>query len=478
MASFTDRLAVAAKALVGVFNEAAAKQAFGLLQGLFPGAAGAPPTRGARERAAAYADMPWLHAVADKVSSAVAAVEWQLKYVKPTGAARAVRVKALQRLGGSWEAHRARQARLKALRDVGELVEIAEHPLLDDVLDSGNEYMTGLAVRKTTALHWDLEGEAFWIKERSALADARAPRGVPIGVWPIPPHWIMATPTPHHPFFRVSFRGWQGSIPETEILWMANPNPENPYGRGTGMARALADELETDEYAAGMTRSVFFNQARPDFLIYPKGTDTWGPAERDRLEHDWRAGHEGFWRAMKARFMTREVGVHEFGGAAGISMRNLQMVQLREFERSMIIQVFGVPPEIMGIIESGASRATITQASYVFARWVLVPRLEAFRAVLQERLVPEYDDRLILDYVSPVEKDREFALEAHKATPWAWTVDEHRALVEDPPLDDGAGEVFPLTLGTAFGALNGGAEGALPPDEAAILRRLADRGKR
>ena len=65
MASFAERVRLASRALVGVFTDDAAKQAFGLLQGIFPGAAGAPPQRGARERAAAYADMPWLHALAD-----------------------------------------------------------------------------------------------------------------------------------------------------------------------------------------------------------------------------------------------------------------------------------------------------------------------------------------------------------------------------------------------------------------------------
>lgn len=470
MASFTDRLRVARRALIGVFSDDAAKQAFGLLQGIFPAAVGAPPTRGARERVAAYADMPWLNAVADKVSSSVAAVEWCLSAVRRAGAPRAIRIKALQRLGGDWVSCQARQARLAHLKDAGDLVEVQNHPLLDEVLDGGNAYMTGLATRKVTALHWDLEGEAFWLKERSGL-------GVPIGVWPLPPHWVTGTPTPSHRFFRVSFRGWQGEIPDTEILWIANPDPSNPYARGAGKARALADELETDEYAAKTIRQTFFNQARPDFVVYPKA-GSWTEPERLRLEQQWRGQHEGFWRTVKARFASRELGIYEFGAT---DMRHLQMVQLRQFERDMIIQVFGVPPEVLGII-ANSNRATIQAASYIFARWVLIPRLEAFRAILQERLVPEYDDRLILDYVSPVEKDREFALEVGKAAPYSWTVDEWRALADREPLEDGAGErfVMPFNL-TTIGDFGGeplpGAAGMdlanLKTDELLALRRLA-----
>src|SRR3990172_1842820 len=68
MASFAERVRLASRALVGVFTDDAAKQAFGLLQGIFPGAAGAPPQRGARERAAAHADIPWLHPLAHNVA--------------------------------------------------------------------------------------------------------------------------------------------------------------------------------------------------------------------------------------------------------------------------------------------------------------------------------------------------------------------------------------------------------------------------
>ena len=422
---FGDRLTLIGKALVGLFSADSAAQAHGLLAGIFPGASGPPPTKGARERIAAYADMPWLHAVAGKVADAFAATRWRLLVVRRPGAARAVKLAEIQRapLG-------ERQALLAARKQAGELTEVTDHPLLG-LLDGGNPYMTGLALRRLTALHWDLEGEAFWLKERNGLR-------TPVGAWPIPPHWVTATPTPTNPAYRVSFRGWQGMIPDTEMLWLPNHNPENPYGRGSGFARALADELETDEYAAKHMRQTFFNQARPDFLVFPKAPATWTEPERIRLQHDWEAQHQGFWRAFKARFSSRELGIHEFGVH---DFRHLQMVQLRQFERDLIVQVFGVPPEIMGILEN-ANRATIEAADFLFARWVLVPRLEAFRAILQERLVPEYDDRLILDYVSPIKEDREYQLKVAQVAPWSRTVDEWRGLQDLAPLDDGRGHIF------------------------------------
>lgn len=448
-----DRLRLAKRALVGTFDADSAKVAWGLLSGIFPGAAGTPPTRGTEEFLKAYSTMPWLRAVAGRVAGSIASTDWQLFVARRNGG-KAVRQKALQR-APFFERKSLIQERL----DSGELQRLEEHPLLD-LIDNGNPVLTGLAVRKVTQLHLDIVGEAFWLKERDGLQ-------TPTGIWPIPPNWIMATPTPARRGFRVSFRGWQGEIPDTEFVWFADPDPWNPYGRGTGAARALADELETDEYAAKFLRQRFFNQARPDFLVFPKGENTTlKDSEVVRLQQRWLDEHQGFWRQFKPMFLSREVGIHEFGAQ---DFRELQMVQLRQNERDTIIQTFGgFPPEMLGIHES-SNRSMIEAASFMFALWTLVPRLEFQRAVMQERLVPEFDERLILDYASPVEEDKEFALKAATAAPWAPTVDEWRTKFQGlPEKEDGSGKVhmvpFSLTPTQDLGAVPEPIEvPALPP---------------
>jgi len=50
------------------------------------------------------------------------------------------------------------------------------------------------------------------------------------------------------------------------------------------VAEALADELDTDEFAAKFTKSFFFNRARPDLVIFRKDLDR---EEAKRLERDF-----------------------------------------------------------------------------------------------------------------------------------------------------------------------------------------------
>ena len=416
---------MAAKAVKGIFSEESLQQTHGLLGGIFPGASGDPPDRGDANVLDSYNSMPWLRAVSQRVATAVASSATGWRLYAPTSR-RQRDVRKFQRC--SDKAVRSRMID-KAL---GEALEPIEDHILLSALNGANSYMVGQALFKTTQIHLDLVGEAFWLKERNAL-------GAPTAFWPLPSNWVEATPTPSSQAYRVSFRGWQGHIPESEILWMAEPNPANPYGRGSGMGRALGDELETDEYAAKHTRQLFFNRARPDILVWPKSQGPHDPGlapeQVRRLEERWLDGHQGFWRAFKPFFVGKEIGVHEVSQ----SMQELQMIELRKQQRDMVIQMFGIPPELLGIL-TNSNRATIDAADFLFSRWVVMPRLEFLRSQLQERLIPDYDDRLVIDYVSPIQEDRVFMLEAGRAAPWAMTVDEWRTLQGQEVLPDNLGQ--------------------------------------
>ena len=423
---FADRLALAAKAVIGLFDDRSSEAAFRLFPGISPGAVGFAPTRGVRQTLEAYSKMPWLRAVASRVGDGFASVDWELyRTGAPSPNPRTARDVRIQRAGLP-----QRKALLKQTQAAGELREVTDHIFLD-LMRRPNPFMTGQMFRKLTMIHIDGVGEGFWIKERNGVQ-------APSALYPIPPNRITATPTPEHRFYRVGFRAWQGEIPDTEILWLKDPDPANPYGRGSGLAMALGDELDTDEYAAKAIKQSFLNMNLPDALIFPKSPATLIPANTERLEQDWNNRNQGFWRQFKAHFLGQELGVYEFKKTP---LREMQMTELRKDERDRIINIWGIPPEIFGILEN-SNRSTIDSSFYLFAMLVLLPRLEFFRANLQEFLIPEWDDRLILDYVSPVSEDREFSLKAALAAPWSLKVDEWRAMQGESPVENGGGQVF------------------------------------
>lgn len=387
------------------------------------GSKSAPNRRTQSELLALYSQSPWLRAVAGKVAEGVSRTPFMLYAPSRSGRQR-VPGKVIRSLGEP----EARRNAIAESKQAGGLEEVEEHPLLD-LLWRGNDFLSGQAVLELTQLHLDLAGESFWLLERNGA-------GVPTDILPLSPTWVQAIATTEEPFYRVSFSGWSGEIPAAEMVHFKAPNPADPYGRGKGIASALSDEIATDEYAAGHTKAFFYNRARPDLLI--SGGDTGlNQDEINRLEQRWVEKHEGFRNAYRPAFFSGPINVHEITQ----SFKDMELTELREFERDVIVHTFGVPPELLGILES-SNKATIHSADYLFARWVLVPRLERIISVLQRDLLPAFDSRLILDYESPVAEDKEHKLEVGKAAPWSMKVDEWREMAGLEPLENQQGQVF------------------------------------
>lgn len=395
-------------------------------------------TRTTREMLKAYSEQPWLRSIVHRVSEDVSSSRWKVLAVaggdEARGRSRYTRRRDIQRAGFT-----ERKRLLKQVADVGELEEVAEHPFRD-LVDRSDPTATGKVItgkmrRKLLVEHLELAGDGFWLLERNE-------GGVPSMAWPIPPHWIQRLPQPDELTFEVAFGSWHGEIPVTEMYWVSDADPENPYGRGKGTAQAVSDELETDEFAAKHTKQTFFNRARPDFVasfgpvMGKPDSQAPGEAALRRKQADWMHQHRSFWRAFRPHFTNREVKIHELGQ----TFEQLQMVDLRQWQRDVIFQVWGVPAEIMGVTEN-SNRATSHNARMIYAERVLVPRLELIRETFQELAEREYDSRLVIDYDSPLPEDREFQLDVAKVAPWAFLADEYRELADIAPLEDDDGRV-------------------------------------
>ncbi len=393
----------------------------GGIGGLFSLSTTSPPDRGVSELLRLYAKSPWLKAVVNKVGRAVAATDWRLYAARGEGG-EAIYDTEIQRAS-----YPLRDSMIKA-KNKDELEEITTHPLLD-VLSNGNEMLRGDTVMQVTQQHIDLVGEAFWLIERNQL-------GVPVAIWPLPPDWVMDIPTLSNPFYKISggrLSATQKAIPATEVISFKDPNPADPYSRGSGIAKSLGDEIEIDEYAAKHMKAFFYNRARPDIIV---SGDSIGREDAKRLEQAWLEKHQGFWKQFKPLFFSRKIDVKELTQ----SFESMQMSTLRKNERDAIINVYGIPPEKLGVIGE-SKRSTIAAADFFWCKDVIQPRVDHIRLTLQRRFVPQFDGRLILHFDSPVIQDQEFELRVMRAAPWAFTINDWRLQANKPSLGP-AGDVL------------------------------------
>lgn len=437
--------------MASVALKALGADAFSQIISSIVGNASTTPRMGSKELLRAYSTMPWLRAVVGKISWQAGSVPWQL-YVATAAPEpgkgkerRARRFKALQRCTSL----RQRMVMYKALRDDDALKEITEHGFLD-LIDRGNTKMSGAQVMQLTYQHLDLVGESAWVMDRNGLS-------VPTDLWPIPTTWVQDMPRPGRDTYMVVAPTGMREVPAQDIVWFYHPDPSDPYARGTGTGHALGDELETDEYAAKHLKGWFYNRARPDILVTGAGLNK---GDLDRMEEKWLQKLSGAGKAgQKPYFINRDVKVDVISQSFG----EMQLSQLRKDERDAIVHVYGLSPEALGIIEN-SNRSTIDAADYMVAKYVLQPRLEFMRTKLQ-LLVEMFDERLILDYINPVQEDKEYELKVMTASPASFTVDEWRAQAGKKPMPDakiGEGHIVPMT-NTFVESLDELAEQTVPP---------------
>lgn len=379
------------------------------------------PGRTNRELLSAYSQSPWLQAVVRKVSQSFASINWEL-YITKKGE-KAIYSRNVIMAKGIEKKEIANQKGYS-------LEEIEEHPLLS-LLDNGNQFLSGVQVRFLTQGWLSLVGEAYWVLVRNKL-------GVPVEIYPVSVTWIRRFPDEKNKSYDIDFNGNILKVEADDVIRFIEPSMDYPYTKGAGVAHSLGDEIDTDEFTAKYTKSWFYNMARPDLLISSEGLS---PADTERLEAQWVNKLQGIWNSHKPFFLNKNVQIHELNK----SFQDMQLVDLRRFERDAIVQTFGVPPEMLGILQS-SNRATIEAADHLFSRWVLLPRLEAFRDVLQKQLIPQFDEKLILTYQNPIPEDRDFKLSVMQSAYWAFTKDEWRKLAGVEPLPDGKGDYFMMPL--------------------------------
>lgn len=313
----------------------------------------------------------------------------------------------------------------------GDKDEINDHPFLDFMRKPNPlPFMTPSAL-------WKLHETYMLIKGEGAAIIERDPAGYPTELWPIPPHWMIDIPRLDFPFYIIRSRdGLQMPVPAEDVFLTRQLNPLDPYGRGLGDAEAVADEIETDEYMAKWAKKFFFNDATPPVLMSAPGITK---DEYDRFQSAWNDRHRGVGNAHKMGIIPRDVTVNKLVD----SQREMDFTESRKDLRDGVNAHFGVPPEIMGIVEN-SNRATATQAKIIYAENVLTPRLLARQDAINLQLLPAWGEGLLWEYDDIVPEDTEFRLQMSNAglSGSALLVDEWREQQGFDPLPNDAGQVL------------------------------------
>jgi hypothetical protein len=410
----------------GLFGpgEQAETSAGGLLSGVVQ--SGMAPRRGSRELLAAYRTHPWLHAVVHRIAGAVSSEHFEL-YRSNKG-----------RKMATAKGMHTTVTRSAVEYSPKDAVEVEDHPLLQ-LMENPSPVFTRAMFFHLVQAFLDTKGEVALVIERDGS-------GLPCELWPVPPTWLMEIPHASFPSYRFGYGSWQRTIAEDDVIYLRHPDLEQPYIRGVGFGESLADELDIDEFATKHLKSWFFNRALPDVFLSVEGVTS--KEEALRYENMLRAKHGGKGKAFQVHVTNGKVDVKELGH----TFREQMMPELRQQARDVVLQVYGMPPEIMGIVEN-SNRATIDAATLIFTKFLVSPRLSFIADAFTHWARTAYkDDSLCVGFCSPIPEDATFALAVMNAQPDLFTKNEWRTLAGKAPVDGWDDEFAEKAAAGGFGA--------------------------
>jgi HK97 family phage portal protein len=272
---------------------------------------------------------------------------------------------------------------------------VTSHAALD-LWDKPNDHYTQSVFVEAVAQHKQLTGEQWWViayDERSTI---------PLELWPVRPDRMTPVPDPETFLSGYMYTGPDGqqvALRKEDVVFIRTPHPEDPY-RGIGPVQALLTDLDAMRYSAEWNRNFFLNSAEPGGIIeVPNGLSD---AEFNELRDRWNEQHKGVANAHRVAILE-----HGQWKDRKFSQRDMQFAELRGISREIIREAFGFPKPMLGSTDD-VNRANGESGERMFARWLIVPDLEAMKDALNNQLLPLYGPTskdLEFDYVNPVPED-------------------------------------------------------------------------
>jgi HK97 family phage portal protein len=258
-------------------------------------------------------------------------------------------------------------------------VQVTRHAAAD-LWTTPNPFMPQNEVCETIIQHGELAGESDIVIVKDPVF------GLPLELWPVRPDRMTPVPSPTE-----FLTGWIYTGPSGEQVPLAvgdvlqikrAPNPLDPY-RGLGPVQAALVDIGSFQAAAEWNRLFFINGAEPGGIVevdHKVDND-----EFDAFVERWRESHQGVNNAHRVAVLE--------GGQKWIerkySMKDMDFAALRGVTREIIREAFGIHSHMLGLSED-VNKANAEQAEISFSRWVVQPRINRIKTILNTRLLPMF----------------------------------------------------------------------------------------
>lgn len=268
------------------------------------------------------------------------------------------------------------------------LEQLFDHPLLD-LLDNPNPYYSGILMWMATLTDWNVHGNAYWLKVRSAA-------GQVVQLYYVPQNLIKPVAD-----VREYIAGYEYDPGGSKKILLAREDvvhfrygidPRDPT-KGMSPLASLLREVFTDDEAGNFSASVLSNLGVPGVVVSPAAgaMNGSGPSldiDADSVKQDFQQRFSGD-RRGEPIIMTAPTDIKVLAW----SPQQMDLRDLRRLPEERVSAVLGIPAVVLGL---GAGLDRSTYANYREAREAayesnLIPAQRLLGKEIETQLLPDFE---------------------------------------------------------------------------------------
>ena len=302
----------------------------------------------------------------------------------------------------------------------GDVEEVMDHPVLD-LFYNPNPLMTQREFMEISIAHYLLAGDVFWYIDPAEKT-----------LTPLRPDYVEVVLTADRK--RVLAYEYRASevhrFSPDDIIHIKNPDPSNLL-RGVGVVQPASVRIATEQEASKYQSNFFKNQGRPDMAVFANRPIN--KEQNDEARSLWK-GIFGRGQGGQVAFFGSDItSVQELNKTP----KEMDFIASQHFLRDDILAALRIPKAMVTSDDVNLSNAR--EAYKMYLQEAVVPVLEAFLDVMNNRLLPRYDEALFFSFEDPTPNDRELNLKETTELKKAGiiTANEARTIYDYEPAEGG-----------------------------------------
>lgn len=295
--------------------------------------------------------------------------------------------------------------------------------LMDDheamtLLHKPNRFQTDIDILYLMSAHLEAFGRTFLMPEITK-GDMR----IPTGLYVVNPNFVIIKSDPIKLYssytLKVGTQSEEKKLEELINIWRPSPFNQAQAVSTIQMARY---EANGDLNALNYNESFFQQGARPSGVLTTEQELT--QDQQGDLKQQWKDSYEGKENHNKTMVLGGGMKYTQMS----LNQKDMDFIEQRKLSRDQILSIFRVPKSVLAIADD-VNRANADAQEYIFAKYVVKPRLEMIFDKLNTFYLPMFKgtEGMYFEFDNPVPEDKELALREKEASVGKWrTVNEIR----------------------------------------------------